>query len=100
MKQLRFSIVTPIIAFALIGCASASTKNAQIDSVVKSQVDVLKKIVALRNQESVKIRINGDPILAEQETVLMSGLDSVINSQETFLKARNKNGKGGGIHVR
>lgn len=100
MKEFKLSVAVPLIALGLIGCASVSAKNAQIDSVVSSQVDVLKKIVALRNQDSVKLRINADPILAEQETVLMSGLDSVISSQETFLKARSKKRNSGGSHVR
>ncbi len=89
-----------ILVLGLVGCAGVSTKEDQIDSVVSSQSDVLKKIVTLRQQESVKARISSDPVLVEQENVLMSGLDSVISSQETFLKARNKPEKLGGVHVR
>lgn len=89
-----------ILVLGLVGCAGVSTKEDQIDSVVSSQSDVLKKIVTLRQQEAVKTRINSDPVLAEQENVLMSGLDSVINSQEAFLRARNKTEEIRGVHVR
>lgn len=100
MNKLYFRTVLPMFIVGLVGCAGVSTKEDQIDSVVSSQSDVLKKIVTLRQQESVKTRINSDPVLAEQENVLMSGLDSVISSQEAFLKARNKTEEIRGVHVR
>lgn len=79
-----------ILAFCLFGCAAVTKKEDQIAVVVDSQIDVLKKIVSLRQQEPLKTRICSDPLLLEQENILLAGLESVIHSQETYLKAKNK----------
>ena len=97
-----FNTALFLAAINLVGCAGVSTRQDEIDSAVGAQVDVLKKIVELRKQEPVRTKINSDPVLAEQENVLMSGLGSVINSQETYLKARaeEKSDELRGVHVR
>lgn len=91
MKQVLFDLSMTLAITCLIGCANSVTREDRIDSVVSSQVDVLKKIKNLREQDAVKTKINADPMLAEQESVLMSGLTSVIDSQESFLKVRKQN---------
>lgn len=92
-----FSILLVVI---MCGCAGLSTTEKQVDSVVSLQVDVLKKIVEMRKHESIKSRINADPVLMEQENILMSGLDSVISSQETYLneKSKIKSERGANVH--
>ena len=90
-KVVSGALLGPLLA--LSGCGSVTEKQEQVDSVVKLQSEVLRKIVSLRGQNHIKDRIDADPILKEQEGVLLSGLESVINSQETFLSRKNKSEK-------
>lgn len=90
MNKNYMKVTAFLLAISLLGCAGVSKKDEQVDVVVTSQVDVLKKIVNLRNQESFKARLSLDPVLQEQENILMAGLESVINSQEIYLRAKNK----------
>lgn len=99
MKHFFLDICLSVLVVGFIsGCASVTPKEERLESVVGLQVNVLKKIVHLRQQEAVKLRINSDPVLAEQERFLLSGLDSVINSQEAYLKTKtNSENKRGSI---
>lgn len=97
LTDFLFSILFIVI---MSGCAGITTRAEQVNSVVGLQVGVLKKIVEMRKHESIKSRIGADPVLMEQENILMAGLDSVISSQETYLKENNKNQNKGATSVR
>lgn len=99
MKRFIFDLALALSITGLIGCASASSRSERIDSVLSSQINVLKKIKNLREQDAVKTKINADPLLAEQESVLMSGISSVIDSQEAFLKIRKQTFNNRGLNV-
>lgn len=99
MKKVVFDLLLAALGASLIGCAGVQARHNRIDSVLSSQVDVLKKIVSIRSQDAVKSKINADSLLAEQEAILMSGLTSVIDSQEAYLKIRQDNTKNRGVLV-
>ncbi len=99
MKRILSSLLSSFAVMGLSGCASMTSKENRVDSVVSSQMSVLKKIVQLRGRESLKIKLNSDPLLIEQETVLMSGLTSVIDSQEAFLRMRQRSLGKEGLYV-
>lgn len=89
---MALKIIANSLAFTLglTACANLTAKQEQIDSVIASQLDVLKKTKAQREQEDIKSRVAKDSVLAEKERILLESLNSVINSQETYLKIKNK----------
>lgn len=99
MKQILSNLALASLAVSLFGCAGYAARQDRVDSVLASQLDVLKKIKTLREQDAVQSKLRADPLLAEQEKVLLSGLDSVIESQEAFLKLRLSNSINRGMHV-
>lgn len=90
MKNSFYQIFMASIAIIAIGCTSMTTKQEQIDNTIKIQADVLRNLVQLRGQEPLKSKINSDPVLMEEESVLISGISSVIKSQEIYLSTKNK----------
>lgn len=91
MKQIIKVLVTSFVFTAgLTACANLTEKQNQIDSVVISQLEVLKKTKSLREQVDMKARISKDAVLVEKEKLLMDALTSVIESQEAYLKLKNK----------
>lgn len=92
-----------LVAFSCtvsISCAGVATRQDKIDTTVAFQVDVLRKIVQLREQSEVKAKINADSVLSAQEYLLMSGLSSVIRSQEAYLRVQGKNENKRGENVK
>lgn len=85
-------ILATSLVFALVfsACANLTERQEHIDSVISSQIDVLKKTKAQREQSEIKSRIAKDSVLAEKERILMDALSSVIDSQESYLKLKNK----------
>ncbi len=85
---LRTIATSLAFTLGLTACANLTAKQEQIDSVVSSQLEVLKKTRVQREQNDVKSRIAKDSVLAEKERILLDALNSVINSQEVYLKLK------------
>lgn len=78
-----------VFTLGLVACANMSTRQVQIQSVITSQLDVLKKTKLSREEEAFRLKIAKDPMLAEKEKLLVDALSSVIASQEAYLKLIN-----------
>lgn len=87
---LRNIATTVAIGLGLTACANLTAKQEQIDSVIASQMEVLKKTKSQREQADVKSRVAKDSVLVEKEKLLIDALSSVIGSQEAYLKLKNK----------
>lgn len=91
MKELFKTIVLSVaLAIGLTACANLKERQNQKVEVLSSQLDVLKKTKQLREQDDVKLRVSKDPVLSEKEKALLDALNSVIDSQEAYLKTLNK----------
>lgn len=99
IKEILVDLVLAVCGASLLGCANMTFQKDHTVVVVSSQMNVLKKIVALRDRDSVKAKIGSDPLLNEQEQVLKSGLLSVIESQEAQLKLLHDNRMNRGANV-
>ena len=100
MRILALNVVFAVSVVALVGCAGAPSREESVDTVVRHQIDVLKKLRAIRAQDAVQSKIHADPVLSAQETVLVNGLDSVISSQEAVLEANMPREMERGKHAR
>lgn len=90
MKSFLKTIVTSFVfTLGLVACANMNARQDQIQSVITSQLDVLKKTKSSREEESFRMKIAKDPLLAEKEKLLVDALSSVIASQEAYLKLIN-----------
>ena len=99
LKCVVMDLVLAVFAASLVGCATGNSRENQEVLVIKSQIDVLKKLVSIRSQDTFKAKIKSDTILQSQEDILASGINSVIESQEAFLKCRAETLNNGDVYA-
>ncbi len=90
IQFIKLLMTSLVFTLGLVACANLTERQDQVDSVIASQLAVLKKMRYLREQEDVRFKVSTDPFLLEKERILIVGLNSVINSQEVYLKTKNK----------
>jgi hypothetical protein len=76
--------------FLSAGCASLCNRNEKVARVLRTQSEVLKKIIVLREKEDFKNRLQVDQVLMEQEMVLMAGINSVVKSEDMIVDLQCK----------
>lgn len=100
MKTITSFVLVFSFLFLSTGCASVCNRNEKVARVLKTQSEVLKKIIELREKEDFKNRLHVDPVLLEQESVLMAGMTAVVKSEETMTDLKCKSKKCGGANAR
>ncbi|MGE3682717.1 MAG: hypothetical protein AB7G93_13410 [Bdellovibrionales bacterium] len=93
---MRYSCLFLGFLINLAGCASVCQRDAKEGDVIAAQNRIIKKLVTLRESPEFQSRLANDPVLVEQESVLMRGLSGVIESQESLIKVHDKSKLCGG----
>ena len=100
MRGLFLGSLLIILVIAGMGCASPCRRSEKISQVMSRQNKVLMKIREIRTTEEFKKRLSRDQILMEQERVLLTGINSVVESNETLLNLEGRENQFGGVDAR